>query len=103
MSPLHFAFMHQHEPHNHESKKPTFSVPEKECAYCDFHFFHFISGTVLYKDIAFVRHTFSKKADNLIRIWVDTAIHESILGRAPPFDYLSHKTQHNVSFNNQKR
>lgn len=83
MMPLHFAFAH-HEQHNHtDNSKPQISAIEKECAICDFHFFHFISSVALYDASIIVKHTY--KAVSLI---VNEAIAgKAILqnaGRAPP-------------------
>ena len=101
MSPLHFAFMHHDQIHTRENKTPMFSVHEKECVYCDFHFFHFINQSEIYQDVIHIRHIFSEKAQNLITIFINSGLHESVLGRAPPLviNFPEHNT---ASFNNQK-
>lgn len=83
INPLHNAFFHHSENHFHGSEKNTFSTAEKECAYCDFHFFHFTAETFFYSGLDITEH-FYKLVYSFIAIWVSSKIFKHYSDRAPP-------------------
>lgn len=83
MNPIHHAFFHHTETHHPESKKPVYSTPEKECAYCDFHFFHFTSETFFYSEIVTIEHIY-KSVYSFKECWFNSKVFRHYSGRAPP-------------------
>lgn len=89
MNPLHYVFYHHNETHHTESKKTVYSTPEKECAYCDFHFLHFTSETSFYSEIVTIEHIY-KSVYSFKECWFNSKVFRHYSGRAPPLRNIIH-------------
>ncbi|WP_159799942.1 hypothetical protein [Flavobacterium sp. MK4S-17] len=84
LNPLHMVFMHHHDKPIVHNKTATLSADEIHCAYCDFHFFHFINETGIEYNTPYILHNFKKEAGVNIQSTFSNNFYGSNSGRAPP-------------------